>query len=93
MRVRGSQTTHKLLDMRIIPAEGKVAENLALPEGSLIVFLQRQRLVDGDVAGYEIRHLPRHSGQAFTQDEIHNHPLVQAVGASWDGRASASACG
>lgn len=79
MRVRGSQTTHKLLDMRIVPAEGKVAENLALPEGTLIVFLQRQRLVDGDVAGHEFRHLPRHIGEAITQDEIHNQPLVPAV--------------
>jgi GntR family transcriptional regulator len=79
MRVRGSKTSHKLLDMRTVPAEGKVAESLALPEGTPIVFLQRQRLVDGQVAGYEIRHLPRQIGEALTQDEIHNQPLVPAV--------------
>lgn len=79
MRVRGSRTSHKLLDMRTIPAEGKVAESLALPEGTPITFLQRQRLVDGQVAGYEIRHLPHHIGDALTQDEIHNQPLVPAV--------------
>ena len=79
MRARGSKTAHRLLGMRTVPAEGKVAENLALPEGTLIILLQRQRLVDGQVAGYEIRHLPRHIGEALTQDEIHNQPLVPAV--------------
>ncbi len=79
MQARGSKIAHKLLDMRTIPAEGKVAENLALAEGTPITLLQRQRLVDGQVAGLEIRYLPRHIGDALTQDEIHNQPLVPAV--------------
>jgi GntR family transcriptional regulator len=79
MQVRGSKIAHKLLEMRVVPAEGKVAEHLALPENTLVLFLQRQRLVDGQVAGYEIRYLPRNIGEALTQDEIHNQPLVPAV--------------
>jgi GntR family transcriptional regulator len=79
MQARGSRIGHKLLDMRIIPAEGKVAECLALAEGTPVTLLQRQRLVDGQVAGLEIRYLPRHIGEALTQDEIHNQPLVPAV--------------
>jgi GntR family transcriptional regulator len=79
MQVRGSKIGHKLLGMRIVPAEGKVAEHLALPEDTPVFFLQRQRLVDGQVAGYEIRYLPRNIGEALTQDEIHNQPLVPAV--------------
>ncbi|HSC69874.1 MAG TPA: GntR family transcriptional regulator [Candidatus Methylomirabilis sp.] len=79
MQARGSKIAHKLLDMRIIPAEGKVAESLALAEGTPITLLQRQRLVDGQVAGLEIRYLPRHIGESLTQDEIHNQPLVPAV--------------
>ena len=79
MQARGSKIAHKLLDMRTIPAEGKVAENLALAEGTPITLLQRQRLVDGQIAGLEIRYLPRHIGEALTQDEIHNQPLVPAV--------------
>jgi GntR family transcriptional regulator len=79
MQARGSKIAHKLLDLRTIPAEGKVAENLALAEGTPITLLQRQRLVDGQIAGLEIRYLPRHIGEALTQDEIHNQPLVPAV--------------
>jgi GntR family transcriptional regulator len=79
MRARGAKTSHKLLDLRTEPAQGKVAESLALPEGTLVVVLERQRLVDGQVVGYEIRYLPRAIGEALTQDEIHNQPLVPAV--------------
>lgn len=79
MRARGAQTAIKLLDMRTEPAEGKVAKNLGLQEGTPVVVLERQRFVDGQVVGYEIRYLPRHIGEALTQDEIHNQPLVPAV--------------
>lgn len=79
MQARGSKTAHKLLDIRTEAAEGKVAENLALPEGTPITVLERQRFVDGQLIGYEIRYLPRHIGEALTQDEIHNQPLVPAV--------------
>ncbi len=79
MRARGATTAHKLLDMRSEKAEGKVAENLALPEGTRITVLERQRIVNGQLVGYEIRYLPRHIGEALTQDEIHNQPLVPAV--------------
>jgi len=79
MQARGAKTAHKLLDMRSEKAEGMVAENLAIPEGTLITVLERQRFVDGQLIGYEIRYLPRRIGEALTQDEIHNQPLVPAV--------------
>jgi len=79
MQARGAKTAHKLLDMRTVRAEGKVAENLGLPEGALITRLERQRFVDGQLIGYEIRYLPRHIGDSLTQEEICNQPLVPAV--------------
>jgi GntR family transcriptional regulator len=79
MRARGATTAIKLLDMRTEAAPEKVAENLGLAEGTPVVVLERLRLVDGQVIGYEIRYLPRHIGEALTPDEIHNQPLVPAV--------------
>ena len=79
MRARGATPSIKLLDMRTAPAEGKVAENLGLPEGTSVTVLERLRVVDGQVVGYEIRYLPRQIGEALTPDEIHNQPLVPAV--------------
>jgi GntR family transcriptional regulator len=79
MRARGATTGIKLLDMRTEPATRQVAENLAIAEGTPIVVLERLRLVNGQVVGYEIRYLPRHIGEALTAEEIHNQPLVPAV--------------
>lgn len=79
MRARGATTAIKLLDMRTEAVPEKVAENLKLAEGTPVVVLERLRLVDGQVVGYEIRYLPRHIGEALTPDEIHNQPLVPAV--------------
>jgi len=79
MRARGAKTGHRLLKRRVEPAQGKVAESLAIPEGTPVVVLERQRLVDGRVVGYEIRYFPRHIGEALTEDEICNQPLVPAM--------------
>ena len=79
MQARGARTSHKLLDMRVVRAEGKVAESLGVPEGTPITMLQRQRLVDGQVVGYELRYLPKRIGEALTQEEIHSQPMVGAV--------------
>jgi GntR family transcriptional regulator len=79
MQARGARTALKLLDMQEVGAEGKVAQNLGLPQGTPVTMLKRLRLVDGQIAGYEIRYLPKQIGEALTQDEIHNQPMVQAV--------------
>jgi GntR family transcriptional regulator len=79
MRARGATTGIKLLDMRTEPAEGRVAENLGIAEGTPVVVLERLRLVNGQVVGYEIRYLPRRIGEALTAEEVHNQPLVPAV--------------
>ena len=79
MRARGASPGIKLLAMRAEPAEGKVAENLGLTGGTPVSVLERLRLVDGQVVGYEIRYLPQSIGAALTRDEIENQPLVPAV--------------
>ena len=75
----GATTGIKLLDMRTEPVEGRAAENLGLPAGTAVMVLERLRLVNGQVVGYEIRYLPGQIGKALTPDEIHNQPLVPAL--------------
>jgi len=79
MRARGAMPSIKFLDMRTEQAGGKAAESLAVPEGTPLTVLERLRLVDGQVVGYEIRYLPERIARALTEDEIHNQPLVPAV--------------
>jgi GntR family transcriptional regulator len=79
MRARGASPSIKLIERRREPATGKVAESLDLVEGAPVVVLERLRLVDGQVVGYEIRYLPERIGAALTEDEVRSQPLVPAV--------------
>jgi GntR family transcriptional regulator len=79
MRARGARPAIKLLDMQTVPAEGRVAQQLGLQEATPVFMLERQRIVDGQVIGYEIRYLLQHIGEALTPDEIRNEPLVPAL--------------
>jgi GntR family transcriptional regulator len=79
MQARGAKTSHRLLTKRVEPAEGKVAERLEVSEGTPVVVLERQRLVDGRIVGYEIRYFPRRIGEALTEEEVRNQPLVPAM--------------
>lgn len=79
MRARGAKTSIKLLEVRTEPADGRVADALQLPKGSPVVVLERLRLVEGRVVGYEIRYLPREIGEALTPDELHTQPIIPAV--------------
>jgi GntR family transcriptional regulator len=79
MQAKGSTTAVRLLEQRVEPAEGKVAQSLGLPLGAPVFVLERQRIVDGQVVGYEIRYLPERIGRALTEEEIRHRPLVPAV--------------
>lgn len=79
MQARGAKTSHRLLGQRLEPATGKVAENLGLTEGRSVVVLERLRVVDGRIVGYEIRYFPRWIGDALTREEIEEQPLVPAM--------------
>jgi GntR family transcriptional regulator len=79
MQARGAKMSHQLLGRRVEPAAGKVAESLGISEGTPVVVIERQRLVDGQVVGYEIRYFPRWIGDALTKEEIEGQPLVPAM--------------
>ena len=79
MQARGATTSHKLIEKRVEPAEGKAAESLGIAEGTPVVVIERQRFVDGQVVGYEIRYFPRWIGDALTTEELEGQPLVPAM--------------
>lgn len=79
MQARGARPGITLLDRRTAPAEGKIAASLGLPDGAPVTVLERLRLVDGQVVGYEIRYVPQRIGEALTPDEVNSQPLVPAL--------------
>ncbi len=79
MQAKGRTAAVRLLAQRVEQAGEKVAQSLGLPPGTPVFVLERQRIVDGQVVGYEVRYLPEWIGQALTTDEIRSQPLVPAV--------------
>ncbi len=79
MRARGAVTSHRLLASRQEPAEGRVAESLGVPDGTPVLVVERQRLVDGQIVGLEVRYFPLRIGKALTQEELESQPLVPAM--------------
>jgi len=74
MEARGAKPTLRLLEIGAVPAEGVVAKKLEIPSGTPVIRLKRQRFVDGQLVGYEIRYLPKRIGDALTADEMYWNP-------------------
>jgi GntR family transcriptional regulator len=79
MRARGAVTGIVLLRRWEEPAAGRVAESLLLLPGAPVMGIERQRLVNSRVVGYELRYLPREIGVLLSEEEIRGQPLVPAV--------------
>jgi GntR family transcriptional regulator len=79
MRARGATVEHKLLTMFRTPSEGRVAESLAIAEGTPVHRLERLGIVDHLVVAYELRFLPLSVGDALTPEELQNQSLVTAM--------------
>jgi GntR family transcriptional regulator len=88
MKARGLSVSHKLLTMARGQAEGKAADALKIPEGTLVCRLERLGFVDGLVVVYEIRYLPLAIADQLTPDEIERGSLVTALARVLGGQPS-----
>jgi GntR family transcriptional regulator len=79
MRARGARPSIKLLNMQRSRAEGKVAQSLNVAVDTVVLVLERLRLVNDQAVGFEARYLPMWIGERLTPDDIHNQPLTAAV--------------
>ncbi|HTG53558.1 MAG TPA: FAD-dependent oxidoreductase, partial [Gemmatimonadaceae bacterium] len=59
MQALGRHPTARLLDKQLVAADKTVAQQLALPAGSLVVRIRRVRLADGEPVSFDETYLPR----------------------------------
>jgi GntR family transcriptional regulator, N-acetylglucosamine utilization regulator len=55
---RGLRPSSRVLEKIVIPAEGEVAERLAIPEGKRLLRLVRLRMADDEPMGLQTAHVP-----------------------------------
>ena len=79
MQTLGRDATAKLLDQQAVAANQVVARQLALPEGSPVVRIQRVRLADGVPLSFDETYLPRELGRKIMVDNLETEPIFSLL--------------
>lgn len=58
MRIRGLNPSSRVLDVGVVPADGRVSEHLEVASADAVLRLKRLRLGDGEPIGIQIAHVP-----------------------------------
>jgi len=60
MSKRGLRSTSRVLEHKVVPATGEIAQHLQIEEGEDIFILRRLRLADDEPMGIQTAHIPLH---------------------------------
>lgn len=75
MRTRGLEPSTQLLHLRVIPADGAVAEQLQLCPGEEVIEIARLRLADGKPMAYETRYLARSLCPELLEEDLEHESI------------------
>src|SRR5258707_10835250 len=84
MQAMGRNPTARLLDRRIVAADGAVAHHLALVPGTLVVRLRRVRLADGVATSFDVTYLPRDIGEKVAGNDLEAEPVFALLEEKYD---------
>jgi len=79
MRELGHATANRLLRLRSVEADERVAQRLALPAGSKVTELQRVRLLDGRPLSVDLSWLPHELGTRLRPVDLVSHDVFRLL--------------
>jgi GntR family transcriptional regulator len=79
MKTLGRKATAKVLDQQVVTATPLVARQLALPQGSPVVRIQRLRLADGNPLSFDETYLPKELGRKITTNNLETEPIFSLL--------------
>jgi GntR family transcriptional regulator len=79
MQALGRHPTAKILDQQVVAANQLVARQLALPQGSPVVRIQRVRLADGMPLSFDETYLPKELGKKVMADNLETEPIFSLL--------------
>jgi GntR family transcriptional regulator len=79
MQTLGRKATAKVLDQQVVTATVVVARQLALPQGSRVVRIQRVRLADGNPLSFDETYLPKELGRKITTNNLETEPIFSLL--------------
>ena len=75
MRARGLEPSTRLLQLRVIAAQGEVAHQLQLCTGAEVIEIARLRLADGKPMAYERRYLARSLCPELLEEDLEHESI------------------
>jgi len=84
MHALGRNPTARVLDQQVMPANETVARRLALAVGTLVVRIQRVRLVDGMPLSFDETWLPRELGEKVISNNLETEPIFSLLERKYD---------
>jgi GntR family transcriptional regulator len=84
MQAVGRKATAKVLDQQVVVSSEFVARQLALPQGSPVVRIQRVRLADGNPLSFDETYLPKELGRKITTNNLETNPIFSLLEEKYD---------
>src|SRR6516164_8439325 len=84
MQALGRHPTARLIDRQLVPADRTVAQQLALPAGSLVVRIRRVRLADGEPVSFDETWLPKEVGEKVITNDLEVEPIFSLLETKYD---------
>ncbi len=84
MHALGRNPTARVVDKQVVPANETVARKLALTMGTLVVRIQRVRLVDGMPLSFDETWLPREIGEKVISNNLETEPIFSLLEKKYD---------
>ena len=79
MRALQLEPTAEVITRREVPATGRVAERLALPEGTQVMLIERVRLANGQPISFDITYLPLKIGVPLAREDLVMYPIFELL--------------
>jgi GntR family transcriptional regulator len=79
MEAVGRKATAKVLHHQVVPSSELVARQLALPQGTPVVRIQRVRLADGNPLSFDETYLPKELGKKITTNNLETDPIFSLL--------------
>ena len=79
MQALGRQAEAKVLDQQVVAANQIVARQLAIPQGTLVVRIQRVRLADAIPLSFDETYLPKQLGEKVMADNLETEPIFSLL--------------
>jgi GntR family transcriptional regulator len=79
MQALGRHATAKVLDQQVVAANQVVSRQLALPQGTPVVRIQRVRLADGMPLSFDETYLPKGLGEKVMADNLETEPIFSLL--------------